>query len=221
MRIVQVQDISFVIGWQRGYGCLKEDALTKVKPVPETPTKEFCDSQFPAIDALIKTPVAFAVLAPHGWSGEKCWYDYARMVDYGWEPLFWKESTHNDRTFIQFYRRTLDRAELPDRPAPGAKLGAMYDHAYASGSDLPNLGCSSILQAVDTPKADFLPEYPKMYAGCDPGKCLHFVRVARPLKLKTVATLRKQGFTRVACLKWNQYWVKGREGFGTKELCEY
>lgn len=97
----------------------------------------------------------------------------------------------------------------------------MYDQKWVDGSDLPNLGCSSILQSVDKKMAIFEPKYPVMYKQFDPEKCMHFVRVARPATVKTVAALKKNGFKRLLSLTYNSYWLKAKWGLGTKEACEY
>lgn len=238
MQLIQCQDVTFVKDWQRGWQCTKFDQLTKVK-MPGKPTKSFYDAQFPALDALIKTPVAFACLAPLGWPGEACWYEYDKMSDYGWVPVAWKESTHCDKTFVQLYMRTLDRPDLSARGTVTKKTDVAYDDTKTGCySDLPYLGCATVLSAMDESKQPFKIGKPQVYkprysvgdkshgrvitrASVTSDDCLHLVRVARPTLLKTVADLKQAGFEKVVSLKWNQYWVRGKPGIGSEAECEY
>lgn len=237
MQIKQVGDVSFVSHWQKPYG--EVCTLTKV-PLPkpsgnvfkyknghgeqaiDRPTEEFCAKQFPAIDALIKTPVAFAILSPMGWSGETCWYGPEQLAAHGWEPVFWKESTHKDKTWVQLFMRLLDRPDLTERPTfkQEAERIGYSKHKVVTG-ELPYMGCSSHLLNWDTPKSEVKFDLPEMYGKVDPQKCLLFLRVARPLAQSALTQLKREGYARVASLKFNQYWVKGRPGVGSREECEY
>jgi hypothetical protein len=237
MQILQVGDVSFVKNWHRGYG--DADPLTKV-PWPklsgnvfrytnshgpmfiDRPTDAFCAAQFPAIDALIKTPVAFAILSPMGWAGETSWYGPEQMIAGGWEPLFWKESTHKDKTWVQLFGRFLDRSDLTEKPVfKQEALSIGYSKHNVITGELPYLGCSSHLLCWDTPQSEIKFDLPEMYGGVDPQKCLLFLRVARPLSLTAIEQLKREGYSRVANLRFNQYWVKGRKGLGSREECEY
>lgn len=237
MQILQVGDVSFVKNWQRGWGAI--DPLTKVPwPKPsgnvfkytnsrgaqsiDRPTDEFCAQQFPALDALIKTPVAFAILSPLGWAGETSWYAPEQLIAHGWEAVAWKESTHKDKTWVQLFRRLLDRPDLEEKPSfkQDAGIVGYTKHTVVTG-ELPYLGCSSHLLCWDTPNSNVVFDLPEMYGNVDPQKCLLFLRAARPLSLSAINQLKREGYRRVAALRWNQYWVKGKLGLGERELCEY
>lgn len=72
------------------------------------------DSIFATIEKPIKTRLAFAALAPKGWDGERCWegFNPTSMEAHGWLPVAWKESTHLDKTWVQFYMK-----EFTEKPA--------------------------------------------------------------------------------------------------------
>lgn len=222
MQVQQVGDITFVKGWQQPQSY---NALFKELPAPPAqPTKEYYDAFFPKLDSLIKTPVAFCIIAPLGWTGERCWFESDKIGAYGWEPVFWKESTHVDKTWVQLHMKLFPKnADLKEAPpAPKAATSVAYD--YLKGQrygDLPYLGCSSILTSIEDGKVRISIPKVGMYGKVESDKCLHFMRVARPMSLANIALLKAEGFSRLKMLKFNQYWVRGKTGLGSKELCEY
>lgn len=217
MNLLEQGDATFVKNWQKPY--TPKCPITGVE-LPDKLNKAFYDAFFPALDAKIKTPVAFAILAPYGWSGEKCDWDYKVLGDYGWEPVFWRESSHKDHTFVQLYMRRLDRPEPKERPSvPKTNTRNLYTTQVGS---LPYLGCSSHLTAFDEAEQQIeIPMPDKLYREFDPKKILHFVRIARPVGVSSVRTLKEAKFELVAKLKWNQYWVRGKRGLGSKGACDF
>ena len=238
MRLIVSGDATFAEGWQKGYQAT--EPLTRVL-WPETRLgKHFYADFFPALDEKIKTPVAFALLAPYGWTGERCDWDYRVLPEYGWTPVAWCESTHLDKTFVQLYMRDL-RSQNPSaavRPPSSNKDGCVPYSGKIVGA-LPYLGCSSILSDYVEPRMKVALPTPHMFVptwdsrvsasgvklfhpkGLPSEQCLHFVRVARPALFATLRMLKKEGFRPIFLTKWNSYWIRGKEGLGDKKLCRY
>lgn len=222
MQLIQTGDATYCSGWQLPYGGHAE-MLTKL-PVTRTsdgfPDDVFYKAFFDKLDELIKTPLAFAILAPTGWAGERCNFKYDLLPKYGWDAVAWKESSHQDKTLVQLYMRKTGKPDLEKRPTPETGDRAVSYMGKFVGM-LPYLGCSSILTTIDEPKKKFDIPAPKCYAGVDHKKILHFLRLARPASLEMVKILREEGFFRLVSLNWHSYWVRGKPGLGLKENCEY
>lgn len=249
MNLLKCGDVSFVQGWTQPYYDRRSgakhaaDPLTGVEyPAFEDmrterykngrgqleicrPSVDFIEKQFPALDAKIETPIAFAILAPQGWKGECAWYAFEHLQQHGWEPFAWKESTHCDKTFVQLFRRLLDRPEPSEAPKFGmCNYVINYSNHAVSTNGLPYLGCSSILTAWDKPHTaslDWRDLLPDMYGGVDPKKCLHLLRCARPMSVSAIEEVKREGYFIAARTSYNQYWVRGKRGLGSPEECEY
>jgi hypothetical protein len=221
-----VGDATYASGWQREY--YDEEG----KQLQEKADKGALDKIFSKIDARVKTPLAFALIAPLGWPGERCWESYnpKNMADHGWMPVAWKESTHLDKTWVQLYMR-----ELPQHPwiekAPEFKT-----HSHSVGytgvipGNLPYLGCSSFFLSFDKPKEEIdFPKITKFYrpgGNYEKGKLkmsdvFTFVRVARPMKEGELGKLKDMDFEQIAQTPYSRYLVRGKMGVGTVEKCEY
>jgi hypothetical protein len=223
MNWTQVGDATYVSWWQREY---YDDTGEKPKG-----GKQGLDKLFSSIDAKIKTPLAFALLAPLGWSGERCWegYNPESMAAHGWKPVFWKESTHIDKTLVQLYMRELDRPQL-DKAPEFAQHSHSVGYTGVIPGNLPYLGCSSFFLSFDKPNEAI--EFPKIKAFYRPGgsydkgklnmeDVFTFVRLARPIKAGELAKFWEMGFEQVAQTPFSRYVVRAKKGVGTKELCEY
>lgn len=250
MQLLKVGDVSFVKGWTQPWYDLRpkaprtKDLLTGIEyPLKASltiekykngygeqcitrPSADFLAQQFPALDVKIETPIAFAILAPLGWEGECAWYTFDNLIQYGWEPIAWKEGTHKDKTFVQLFRRLLDRPEPAERPKfDSLKRCINYSESKpVLTGGLPYLGCSSILTAWDTAHTAEIPFtelLPDMYGGVDPKKCLHLLRVARPMSVSAINQLKRDGYFIAARTTYNQYWVRGKRGLGSQAECEY
>lgn len=230
MHIAKIGDVTFVQSWQRPYDRCAHTGMV----VPLKPTKEYYDTLFPALAKSITTPLAFAILAPFGWPGEACWFETAALADNGWEPVFWRESSHADKSFVQLFMLQLKREDLKERPAPPKKpVGyASYDDLNKNhAGDLPYLGCSSILSAFSEGEDVYIPQpgvfQPKagkqgsVAMKIEPDMLLHLLRISREVGPVNEATLKKAGFNKLASLAFNEYWVRGKPGIGKREECEY
>lgn len=229
MNFFEVADATYVSGWQAPFVY-----NAAIKGWPSLGDKEyapFVEKKFAEIEARIKTPLAFALLAPKGWSGEHCWDGFKPkvMAEYGWMPAAWKESTHIDKTWVQLYMKELDRPALL-KQADFAKHTHSVDYTGSIPGNLPYLGCSSFFLSFDKPNEviDF-PKLTKFYRpGGDYGTgdlkmedVFTFVRCARPMANGQLAKLRELGFEQLAQTAFSRYLVRAKAGVGSKEKCAY
>lgn len=225
MNIKRKGDATFCTDWGIYFysGMFEPYALLPVPAQPLAPEHPFYKAHFAGIDKLITTPVAFAVLAPTKFGVD--WYRPEVMVAHGWEPFAWKESAHRSQTMVQLWvRRLPERADLAKRPVPGPKRPdkySPYKNGLSKHSDLPHMGCSTALAALDEPHAPFDLGVDGVYSSYDPSTCLNLVRCARPMSKQTIRELLKNEFLHIISLKYNQYWAKGKPGLGKWDEIEY
>lgn len=226
MRYQQVGDATYVGsiggasgGWSRPYFDNGGKAFVN--------TPSSLKELFAGIDSQIKTPLAFAIIAPLGWAGERAWEGFTpeSMAKHGWQPKFWKESTHLDKTWVQLYMR-----EVPGREWPKTQLDAKTTFQTVSyGSylpgNLPYMGCSSFFMSWDTPetKVELPPvkQHFGSYHNIADKDVFAFLRVARPMLKGELAKLEEQGFAELATTPFSRYLVRAKAGIGTRELCQY
>lgn len=239
-------DVTFVKGWQERYdwrvhakekrfeyviqpfltaNLPSSPPLARVPYTPEVhkngPDPEFYDRLYPELDKHITTPVAFALLAPQGWAAERAWFTHEAMIAHGWTSLGWKESSHLDKTWVQFYIKHFDRP-LPQNPV---FVDADSEHAYVNKTHkgtITYLGCSSIVSSFAKPRDTFeIPKPTGCYKGVAPEKFLHLIRQVRPGALGSMRLLKKEHFKRVYSSPFAHYWLRAKEGVGSADLCEY
>lgn len=226
MNFQQVGDATYVSWWQREYYDDEGNA------VEQKADKGALDKIFAGIDKCIKTPLAFALLAPLGWGGERCWegYNPQSMAAHGWQPVAWKESTHIDKTWVQLYMRELPNREWVKEPPIFKTHSHSVSYTGPIPGNLPYLGCSSFFLSFDAPKSTI--DLPKIKSFYRPGgnwssgklkmsDVFTFVRVARPLAEGELAKMFERGFQQIAQTPHSRYLVRAKMGVGTKELCEY
>jgi hypothetical protein len=165
---------------------------------------------FEALDKKITRPLCFGVMAPANTAYTNC-LQPKDIEPFGWESFAWKESTHTDKTYVQFVVRRLDRPDIPK-----GKLTAR--------DGLPGLGCSAFLLDIPKPRGNItLPEGLTRNVGTavDNSAILTLVRAARPMAKATLAKLREAGFKLIARLNNNSYFVRGYWGMGSVAECKY
>lgn len=192
MNIFHHKDYANVAGW------FSYQALT-----PQAEEKQLLD-----VDEKVRAPLAFGFLKSDNLNkGTLQVYQPEVMKAHGWKPLLWKESNHNDHTFL-----TLWMKEYPE----------YKDTIVAAALDIKamvHVGCSTVVKEFVAREAK--PDFFNPNTWTHAQETMRFFRFERPLSLIALTKLRVSNYTRVAMTKHSQYWAWGKKGIGSKEECEY